>query len=46
MERRGRRPELRPLDAHIIKRRRLEHIDVASPIHQDLTDPLGLEQGS
>jgi hypothetical protein len=38
--------QLGPWNAHDIERRRVEDIDAASPIHQDLVDPLGLEQGS
>jgi hypothetical protein len=29
--------------AHVVKCRRIEDVDPASPIHQDLVDPFGLE---
>jgi hypothetical protein len=32
-----------PRDAHVVKRRRIEHVDPTSPIHQDLVDPFGFE---
>jgi hypothetical protein len=42
----GRRPQLGPRDVHVFKRRRIEHVDPASSIHQELVDPFGFEQGS
>jgi hypothetical protein len=43
IERCGRRPHLGSRDAHVVKRRRIEHVDPTSSIHQDLVDPFGLE---
>jgi hypothetical protein len=43
---RGRRPKFGLRDVHIIECQRIEHIDVACPVYQDLVDPLGLEQES
>jgi hypothetical protein len=41
-----RRPQLGPRDAHVIKHRRIEHIDPTSPIDQDLVDFLDLNRGA
>jgi hypothetical protein len=43
MEWHCRQPQRGPRDAHLVKRRRVEHVDPASPIHQDLVDPSGFE---
>jgi hypothetical protein len=33
-------------DAHVVKHRRIEHVDPASPIDQDLMDLFAFEQES
>jgi hypothetical protein len=33
-------------ECHAVERRHVQDVDVASPIHQHLVDPLGLEQWS
>jgi hypothetical protein len=43
MEWRRQRPQRGPRDAHLVKCRRVEHIDPAPPIHEDLVDPSGFE---
>jgi hypothetical protein len=46
MEWRRRRPQRGPRDAHLVKRRRVEHVDPASPSIRTLWILLDLNRGA